>query len=636
MKKLLQLSVTTLFFCFLLSNNNYSQILTTATVSGHVYAAGSNNDTTKTPVDSATVSLQSYVVVGGILEGDSVLYNSSTDSSGKFIISNVIPGKYLLMVTAAGYETLALREFDVDNDRDTDNVNLFLRDSLQIKGGIVSGNVMFENSGKPIDHAIIEFINVSQERANIFTVTDLAGHFSAKAPSGQYYISCTVITSGTLSFFQEFYPGVTSIANAEIVQVANGQVINSINFDVPEHVTMKHTVTFKGNVQSESNTSVPGAKVKIWASEEHDWDDEDLIATTKTDSLGNYSITLDSISQKKNTFIVSAYKTGYDIQFYNNKDAFYRANRLLAVNDTTFTGINFSLTPIDTVQKYSVSGTVMDSVDVGIQGAFVVLFDSATGDVRSSVTDSTGNYSIKGVVSGSYYLVFYASGYVPQFYLNANSWENATLIRVKASLTGINVTLKGIPQLTGNGEFIGSIHSDNSAALAGALVTVQTSDGETVGSALSDSNGIYTVTGLSQGSYEITVSLIQYTSQQQSVDYDPSFGSTTVSNFNMSNAVVTASKDPVNTLPARFTLNNNYPNPFNPSTIISFSLPINSQVHLEVYNILGQKVADLINRQMNAGNYSITFNADKLSSGVYLYRLETNNFTATKKMILAK
>jgi hypothetical protein len=636
MKKLIQLFATPMFFCFLLSTQIHSQILTTASVSGHVYAAGSNNDTTKAPVDSAVVSLQSYVVVGGILEGDSILYHATTDASGEFIINNVIPGKYLLMVTSAGYETLALHEFDVDNDRDTDNVNLFLRDSLQIKGGIISGNVKFDNSGKAIVHAIIEFINVSQERANIFAVTDFDGHYSARVPSGQYYISCTVITSSTMSFFQEFYPDVTSIANAEIVQVTNGQVITGINFDVPEHVTLRHTVTFKGNIQSDSNKPVTGAKVKIWASEEHDWDDVDLIATAKTDSLGNYSVTLDSILQKKNTFIVSAYKAGYDIQFFNGKDTFYRANRLLAVNDTTFTGINFSLTPIDTVQKYSISGSVMDSAAVGIQGAFVVLFDSATGHVRSTVTDSSGRYSMKGVVSGSYYIVFYASGYVPQFYLNANSWESATVIRLTASITGLNVTLKGIPQLTGSGEFIGSIQSNNSTALAGALVTVQTSDGETVGSAFSDSNGIYTVSGLSQGSYEINVSLIQYTSQQQFIDYDPSFGSTTITNFSMSGTVVTGANDPVNTIPTQFMLGNDYPNPFNPSTIITFSIPVNSQVHLEVYNILGKKVADLINRQMNAGNYSIPFNAEKLSSGVYLYRLETNNFTATKKMIFAK
>jgi hypothetical protein len=102
------------------------------------------------------------------------------------------------------------------------------------------------------------------------------------------------------------------------------------------------------------------------------------------------------------------------------------------------------------------------------------------------------------------------------------------------------------------------------------------------------------------------------------------------------NAVVTAVSTPATKLPTKYELSNNYPNPFNPGTIISFNLPMSSHVRLEIYNILGQKVAELVNKQMDAGSYNITFNAGNLSSGVYLYRLEANNFTSTKKMILTK
>ncbi|OGU81886.1 MAG: hypothetical protein A2254_14380 [Ignavibacteria bacterium RIFOXYA2_FULL_35_9] len=85
-----------------------------------------------------------------------------------------------------------------------------------------------------------------------------------------------------------------------------------------------------------------------------------------------------------------------------------------------------------------------------------------------------------------------------------------------------------------------------------------------------------------------------------------------------------------------FELKQNYPNPFNPSTQISFSLVQNGFVRLVVYNLLGQEVKTLINRNMEAGSHSITFDASDLQSGVYLYKLNAAGSTLTKKMILLR
>jgi len=89
-------------------------------------------------------------------------------------------------------------------------------------------------------------------------------------------------------------------------------------------------------------------------------------------------------------------------------------------------------------------------------------------------------------------------------------------------------------------------------------------------------------------------------------------------------------------IPTNYELSQNYPNPFNPSTVIKFALPENSKVLLEVYNILGEKVATLINTEMKAGYHSITFDARNLTSGVYFYRIETSKFRDVKKMVLVK
>ena len=85
-----------------------------------------------------------------------------------------------------------------------------------------------------------------------------------------------------------------------------------------------------------------------------------------------------------------------------------------------------------------------------------------------------------------------------------------------------------------------------------------------------------------------------------------------------------------------FNLNQNYPNPFNPSTQIQYALPEATQVTLEVFNSVGQKVMELVNGQQSAGYHTATFNASGLSSGVYFYKLSTSSFINTKKMLLIK
>lgn len=87
-------------------------------------------------------------------------------------------------------------------------------------------------------------------------------------------------------------------------------------------------------------------------------------------------------------------------------------------------------------------------------------------------------------------------------------------------------------------------------------------------------------------------------------------------------------------IPNNFVLEQNFPNPFNPSTMIKYSLPINSYVILKIYDVLGNEIATLVNEEKPAGNYEIDFNASKLSSGVYFYTLKVGSFVETKKMIL--
>lgn len=91
-----------------------------------------------------------------------------------------------------------------------------------------------------------------------------------------------------------------------------------------------------------------------------------------------------------------------------------------------------------------------------------------------------------------------------------------------------------------------------------------------------------------------------------------------------------------NELPTVFKLYNNYPNPFNPSTTIKYDIPQNAFVQMTIYDILGREVDKLVNQQMQPGRYEIYWDAKNYASGTYLYKLETDNFTDIKKMILLK
>ncbi len=88
--------------------------------------------------------------------------------------------------------------------------------------------------------------------------------------------------------------------------------------------------------------------------------------------------------------------------------------------------------------------------------------------------------------------------------------------------------------------------------------------------------------------------------------------------------------------PEAYVLEQNYPNPFNPTTAISYQLTANSFVALRVYDVIGKEVATLVDEEQNAGSYTVSFNASNLPSGVYFYRLTTEGFTRTRKMLLTR
>ncbi|MBK9097422.1 MAG: T9SS type A sorting domain-containing protein [bacterium] len=115
------------------------------------------------------------------------------------------------------------------------------------------------------------------------------------------------------------------------------------------------------------------------------------------------------------------------------------------------------------------------------------------------------------------------------------------------------------------------------------------------------------------------------------------FGETAImiARFNVNS--ISSVKETENTIiPSTIVLEQNYPNPFNPSTKLNFSIPNYGNVKLEIFNLLGEKIVTLVDEYLSAGNYESDFNARNLSSGIYLYKLSSDGFVQTRKMLLIK
>ena len=119
------------------------------------------------------------------------------------------------------------------------------------------------------------------------------------------------------------------------------------------------------------------------------------------------------------------------------------------------------------------------------------------------------------------------------------------------------------------------------------------------------------------------------------IDFDTRTGEPAYNWLVLTRGEVTSNED-VTEAPRTYDLEQNYPNPFNPATKINYSIPENSHVTIEVFNVIGRRVATLVDREMVPGSYTVNFDASGLSSGLYFYRMQAGSTLKTKKMTLIK
>lgn len=501
--------------------------------------------------------------------------------------------------------------------------------TIEVPGvATIEGTVSADDTGDPLADTRVKLIPVETGRMK-FAYTDSLGNYSLNVPAGEYFVRFE-----KLGYWFEFYNDTRDFAEATPVTLVEDETL-TIDAGLEVYTPPAH-YTLSGNVSDiEGNPVAAFVKVFRVANNSHHF----RHGHANTDSLGNYSLTL----REGDSVAVFVQPLNFDLmpEFYDDKNSFEEADKVFIDGDIT--GIDFVVEPKPVLDN-GIAGIVQDTLGNGVE-SFLKAFRFRTPEGRpivySVVSDSAGVYSFSNMIPGEYYVFAKPNGeYMPTFFKYDGSqslhWWDADSVVVDSFnvVEDINFTVYERPE-PGECFVSGRVLTQNNEAVEGAYVFIYSEETGYGTYAVSGSDGTYLVDGLVPGNYNVVGDKVNYTqvaANTVNVDY--------ISNISLTADVVLHTDGVTSTenetIVESYTLEQNYPNPFNPTTVITFTLPEASNVKLSIYNILGQKVADLVNGNLDAGTHNVDFNASSLSSGVYLYKLETPQFSATKKMILMK
>lgn len=540
--------------------------------------------------------------------------------------------------------------------------------------GIVQGKVT-DMSGASLPRVVIEIlqaVNVGLMRPGYLsyvTKTDMNGNYRfSNVDPGKYKLHAV---SPDPRYEGQWYDGKASALEANVITVADSPSVTFANFTLRGGLTPLPLISVSGSVRDTASAPIKGAEVFFvhtgFALNTNSTVDDfrkmfDLGGSTldfhldgrsphvfraSTDSLGEYSLKV-----VPGAYIAFARARGYAKCFFVDESDMLTAMRLLLTRDTT--GIDFVLRKFPPIALGAIQGSVLDTVKgVGVRSRIIAFRDRWAAISSYPVprtytvdTDSLGVYTLEDLPPGGYYVLALPMGsYAPAFYTadtSSTNWRRATRVFVQGDIvTGIDIFVYEIAVTARGFAGIRGRVLENGAPLtlvAGAMVYAW-SNSTVGGFGIADGSGQYEIAGLAPGTYTVSVDLPGYepvASKTATVSYSstgvPQFATV---DLNLS-AITTSVSDGAVRDPETFVLSQNYPNPFNPKTGVRFQVPGVSDVKLVVYDLLGREVAVLVNERKAPGSYEVQFDASRLSSGVYLYRLTAGSFMQTRRMILLK
>lgn len=337
----------------------------------------------------------------------------------------------------------------------------------------------------------------------------------------------------------------------------------------------------------------------------------------RSDSEGNYILE----NLRPGDYSLTAHAWGYFPEVY--------PDTITVAGDENVPGIDFYLGSSEGPFDGFISGIVTDEESSEpVADAFLAAIGSGSWHhfpVRFTHSGDDGSYIFENLPPTEYRVFCMASGYQREFYDDKHGWWEADIVIPDAE--NIDFALAGSEP---GPRFMGGQICENSTPVPGAIVTAQ-QDGEVKYVTVAHPDGNYSFEGIDAGIYDIDAlspSLNEGSLEGVVVLFSDVYDADVILS-------PTSLDDDLN-LPVSMTLQQNYPNPFNASTEIKFLLPAQSYIRLEVFNILGQKTATLLEGRFNSGEHSIIWDAGDFPSGVYFARLEIADLSESIRMVLLK
>ncbi len=556
-------------------------------------------------------------------------------------------------------------------------------------GGTITGSVKTFN-GKPLPYSkvLVYLFPRNLPDTKIQITTDEDGDFKlTKVPDGE----CTAYADPENDEYLARYYGLGtlghSIQEAELLPVSDGSVTH-LSFYLAQNLDSRALLS--GIVQNEDVTPVENASIHFIRKENYiligdplkddpasieNWHTAIIDTTITTGTDGFYSILL----PVNTTYYLVVEKEGYFDCF--NFDASLSTNalesRAILLKPNSTPNLTYTMVPKQNGQQtvVSVSGRVKGENDGAGKKAIVFLIEeklktnrgtgsgSTYGRIRSVISDSNGVYIFDEIAlnkeNGNQYIFLAVPidrDVVPQYYFDrvtgtgllskatsvtlTNTIQDIDFKLAKAMRDGLG-TVYGrvaLADSTDNGDLV------NIDYLSGSLVyAVDKLSNRILSYAISDTLGRYSLTGLCPGSYDVYADhpMWGWTFKRDiPITYNkPSdFTRAYQQDLFIIGKKVTTSIDAFDPLkiPGTVELYKNYPNPFNPSTTISFGLHHRTNVRLSVLNSLGQEVQILTDEVLEPGTHSMKFDAANLPSGTYFYQLRADNRILMNSMLLVK
>lgn len=609
--------------------------------------------------DESIAGARVYAKLSGALTGlGQRIYEARTNQDGEYIIQLQDAGEYMVGVSAEGYipeiydnvqKPGEATMVTVVADSHTTNIDFALA-SL----GTLSGKVVAEASGEAVEDALVEALYEGKGLAN----RDWPVYRAKTDSNGEYTIENMAPGSYRLKaiardFLPQFYKEVSTVQEATPVEMTQSQSVDNIDFSLINGAILTGVVA-----DSVDSLPIPRATVFI-KMVQPDTSRRSVKAFSHhvyTDSMGVFRF--EGLPSGK--YIVWAKALGMAPLFYDNVPQIQDAIQLEVDAPEEVNDINFYLSKLERkggVITGKVEGEVLDSTALSptepLLGAWVLAIPIGGRSHKKfpawTVTNEDGEYTFTNLPVGKYVVAAWAKGFMGEYYDDTRNWILAEVLSIEeaSEINDVNFLLEELPQ--GGYQISGTITDKDGLPVDHAMIFAKMAQGPVslsgaledavAGFAYTDADGNFVMEEVVPGDYQIDVDRVDF--EQTSIQEPVTVGSgqdaddQDIQMTATASAVYQISATPVKA----FSIEQNFPNPFNPATKIRYQLRAPAQINISVFNVLGQKILILTEKSHLAGTYEVIWdgkdNQGKLvSSGIYFYHFQAT--TADGKRYVKK